>query len=144
MRPDFDHYFNGMAQVAATRATCTRLKVGAVLVTDNQVAATGYNGSAPGMPHCEEAGCDVVDNHCVRTVHAEMNALAQAARRGVKIEGSTVYTTASPCWDCFRVLVNAGVKRFVYAMDYRANASQERIQAILAANPDITVEKLDG
>ena len=102
-----------------TRATCDRKQVGAVIVVDYQVAATGYNGSIRGLPHCDEVGHDMVDGHCVRTIHAEMNALAQAARRGVRIEGAFIYTTASPCWSCFRVLVNAGIRRFVYGEAYR-------------------------
>lgn len=127
-RPDWDHYFMGFARAASARATCNRKHVGAVIVVDQQVAATGYNGSVRGLPHCDEIGHDMVDGHCVRTIHAEMNALAQAARRGVRVEGAWIYTTASPCWDCFRVLVNAGVQRFVYGEPYRAEEHEARIR----------------
>jgi Zn-dependent M16 (insulinase) family peptidase len=98
-----------------------------VIVVEKQVVATGYNGSVQGMPHCDEVGHDIVAGHCVRTIHAEMNALAQAARRGVAVEGSGIYTTASPCWACFRVLVNAGIRRFVYGEPYREDLHRERI-----------------
>lgn len=129
-RPGWDNYFMSFAHAASTRGTCDRKHVGAVIVIERQVAATGYNGSVRGMAHCDDVGHDMVSNHCVRTIHAELNALAQAARRGVAVGGSTVYTTASPCWDCFRVLVNAGVQRFVYAEGYRAGEHQKRIQEV--------------
>lgn len=129
-RPGWDKYFMGFALAASVRATCDRKHVGAVIVVSKQVVATGYNGSIAGMPHCDDVGHDMVEGHCVRTVHAEANALAQAARHGVAIEGATVYTTASPCWDCFRVLVNAGIKRMVYAEPYRAEEHQARIDAV--------------
>ena len=104
--------------------------MGAVIVVDRQVTATGYNGSVAGMPHCDEVGHDIVAGHCVRTIHAEMNALAQAARRGVAVQGAAIYTTASPCWDCFRVLANTGMKLFVYAEAYRADEPRQRIAEV--------------
>src|SRR3954465_7209517 len=97
-RPAWDEYFMGFAIAASRRATCDRKHVGAVVVVDKQVVATGYNGSVRGMPHCDDAGHDMISGHCVRTIHAEMNAMSQAASRGVAIEGSSIYTTASPCW----------------------------------------------
>jgi len=120
----------GFARAAAARATCDRKLVGAVIVVDRQVAATGYNGSVEGLPHCDDAGHDMVDGHCVRTIHAEMNALAQAARRGTRVEGAWIYMTASPCWACFRVLVNAGIKRFVFGEAYREDDHRERIAEV--------------
>jgi dCMP deaminase len=129
-RPSWDEYFMGFAQAASRRATCDRQHVGAVIVVDKQVVATGYNGSVRGLPHCDDQGHDMVSGHCVRTIHAEMNALAQAARRGVAVGGSTIYTTASPCWDCFRVLVNAGIEGFVYDQPYRAEEYRARIEAV--------------
>lgn len=133
MRPDWDHYFMGFARAASARATCDRKHVGAVIVVDRQVAATGYNGSVRGLPHCDEVGHDMVEGHCVRTIHAEMNALAQAARRGVGVDGAWIYTTASPCWDCFRVLVNAGLQRFIYAEPYRQSEHGSRIGDVAGA-----------
>ncbi len=129
-RPGWDTYFMGFARAAAARATCDRRHVGAVIVVDRQVAATGYNGSVRGLPHCDDVGHDMVDGHCVRTIHAEMNALAQAARRGVRVEGASIYTTASPCWACFRVLVNAGIQRFIYGEPYREGESRTRIEEV--------------
>jgi dCMP deaminase len=129
-RPDWDEYFMGFAAAAAHRATCDRKHVGAVIVVDRQVVATGYNGSIRGMPHCDDVGHDLVAGHCVRTIHAEMNALAQAARRGVAVEGGSIYTTASPCWACFRVLVNTGIERFVYGEPYREQEHRARISAV--------------
>jgi len=118
------------AQAAAYRGTCDRKQVGAVIVVDKQVISTGYNGSVRGLPHCDDVGHDMVDGHCVRTIHAEMNALAQAAKRGVVVAGATIYTTASPCWDCFRVSVNAGILRFVYAEPYRGEDAFARIDKV--------------
>ena len=129
-RPDWDPYFMGFARAAAARATCDRKQVGAVIVVDRQVAATGYNGSVRGMPHCDEVGHDMVDGHCVRTIHAEMNALAQGARRGLRLDGAWIYATASPCWACFRVLVNAGMQRFVFAEPYREDEHRARIEQV--------------
>lgn len=129
-RLDWDSYFMGFAEAASKRASCDRLHVGAVIVVNKQVVATGYNGSIAGMPHCMDVGCDMVDGHCVRVIHAEMNALAQAARHGVRVDGATIYSTASPCWACFRVLVNAGIKRFVYGMAYRAEETMGRIMDV--------------
>lgn len=129
-RPNWDEYFMGFALTASRRGTCDRKRVGAVIVIDRQVVATGYNGSIAGMPHCDDVGHDMVGGHCVRTIHAEMNALAQAAKHGVAVDGGRIYTTASPCWDCFRVLVNAGILRFVYLEDYRSEESRDRIQTV--------------
>lgn len=131
----------GFARAASVRATCDRKHVGAVIVVDQQVAATGYNGSVRGLPHCDEVGHDMVEGHCVRTIHAEMNALAQAARRGVRVEGAFIYTTASPCWSCFRVLVNAGIRRFVYAEAYREEDHRKRISDV-AARAGLDVKSL--
>jgi dCMP deaminase len=121
VRPDWDDYFLGLARQVATRATCDRLHVGCVLVRDRVVVATGYNGAARGLDHCDDAGHDVEDGHCVRAVHAEANAVAQAAREGVRVLGATAYATHLPCWPCFRLLLNAGVTRVVFGEPYRAN-----------------------
>ena len=131
-RPNWDQYFNSFAVAASKRGTCDRKHVGAVIVVDKQVVSTGYNGSVAGLPHCDDVGHDMVEGHCVRTIHAEMNALAQAARRGTRVQGSTIYTTASPCWDCFRVMANAGIERFIYQEPYRSDDNAERIMAVAA------------
>lgn len=118
-RESWDQYFLNIAKQVSTRATCKRAHVGAVLVRDNTILATGYNGSIRGLPHCEDVGCMMEDGHCVRVIHAEINAIAQAARHGVRLEGAISYCTFSPCWGCFRTLANAGVKKMVYETFYR-------------------------
>ncbi len=108
-----------IAREVATRSTCDRKFVGAVIVRDRSILATGYNGSIRGLPHCDEEGHLMEEGHCVRTVHAEANAIVQAARNGVRIDASTIYVTASPCWGCFKAIANAGIKRIVYGEFYR-------------------------
>ncbi|MEO8846904.1 MAG: cytidine/deoxycytidylate deaminase family protein [Kofleriaceae bacterium] len=119
MRASWDEYFMSIAQVVATRSTCPRKYVGAVLVRNRTILSTGYNGSIRGMPHCSDVGHMMEEGHCVATIHAEANAIIQAARNGVMIEGATNYVTASPCWSCFKQLANAGVTRICYGEFYR-------------------------
>jgi dCMP deaminase len=122
-RVDWDRYFMNIAREVSTRATCPRKHVGAVIVRDRIILSTGYNGSISGTLHCEDGdfdiGCMMENGHCVRTVHAEANAIVQAAKNGVRIDGSTIYTTASPCWPCFKLIANAGINRIVYKEFYR-------------------------
>ncbi len=119
MRVSWDRYFMNLAVQAATRSTCPRKHVGAVIVRDKAVLATGYNGSLRGLPHCTDVGCLIENDHCVRTVHAEANAILQAARHGVRIDGADIYVTASPCWECFKLIANAGIRRVLYGEFYR-------------------------
>jgi len=118
-RASWDEYFMAIALQVATRATCDRKHVGAVLARDRSILATGYNGSIRGLEHCDEAGHMMEDGHCVRTIHAEANAIVQAARNGVRIDGASIYVTASPCWNCFKMIANAGVVRIGYGEFYR-------------------------
>ncbi|RLB48910.1 MAG: deaminase [Deltaproteobacteria bacterium] len=118
-RSSWDEYFMSIAREVASRATCDRKQVGAVIVRDRCILATGYNGSMRGTEHCDEAGHMMEDGHCVRTIHAEANAIIQAARHGTSIEGSDIYITASPCWQCFKMLVNAGIRRIAFGEFYR-------------------------
>jgi dCMP deaminase len=118
-RAGWDPYFMQIARVVASRATCDRKHVGALLVRDRIILSTGYNGSIRGMPHCDEAGHMLENGHCVATIHAEANAILQAARIGARIEGADIYTTASPCWPCFKLIANAGIGRIVYGEFYR-------------------------
>lgn len=118
-RSNWKEYFMVLAHHVATRATCNRKHVGAIIVRDNTILSTGYNGSVRGMDHCDDVGHMMEDGHCIRTVHAEANAIAQAAKNGVSIEGATIYTTASPCWYCFKLSVNSGIKRIIYGENYR-------------------------
>ena len=119
MRAGWDPYFMQIAQVVASRATCDRKLVGALLVRDRMILSTGYNGSIRGMPHCDEVGHLMENGHCVATIHAEANAILQSAKNGVRIEGADIYTTASPCWPCFKLIANAGLRRIVYGEFYR-------------------------
>lgn len=119
LRTDWDSYFMEIAKVVSSRATCDRKLVGAVIVRDRIILSTGYNGSIRGMRHCSEAGHMMEGGHCVATIHAEANAIIQAARNGVAIDGATIYTTASPCWPCFKLVANAGIRRIVYGEFYR-------------------------
>lgn len=121
VRASWDEYFMALAKTVASRATCDRKHVGAVLVVDRTILSTGYNGSIRGLPHCDDVGHMMEDGHCIATVHAEVNAIAQAAKNGVSIDGATLYTTASPCWPCFKMIANAGIKRIVYGEFYRDN-----------------------
>jgi dCMP deaminase len=118
-RATWDEYFMNIAREVSTRSTCDRKFVGAVIVRDRSILATGYNGSIRGLPHCDEEGHLMEDGHCVRTVHAEANAIVQAARNGVRIDGASIYVTASPCWGCFRLVANAGILRVVFGEFYR-------------------------
>ena len=118
-RASWDEYFMRIAKEVSTRATCDRKHVGAVIVRDKSILASGYNGSIRGLPHCDEVGHMMVDNHCERTIHAENNAIIQAARNGVRIDQSTIYVTASPCWNCFKMIANAGIIRIAFAEFYR-------------------------
>ena len=118
-RASWDEYFMNIAREVATRATCDRKHVGAVIVRERSILATGYNGSIAGLPHCDEEGHLMEDGHCVRTIHAETNAVIQAARNGVRIDGATIYVTASPCFSCFKLIANAGIKKIVYSEFYR-------------------------
>ena len=108
-----------ISRVVASRSTCDRKHVGALLVRDRMILSTGYNGSIRGMPHCDDVGHLMEGGHCVATIHAEANSILQAARNGVRIDGADLYTTASPCWPCFKLVANAGIQRVVYAEFYR-------------------------
>lgn len=118
-RSTWDQYFMDIAKQVATRATCDRKHVGALLVRDRTILSTGYNGSIRGLPHCDEVGHMMENGHCVATVHAEANAILQAAKNGVSIDGATIYTTASPCWPCFKLIANSGCVRIVFGEFYR-------------------------
>lgn len=124
-RPSWDEYFLKLAMLISERATCPRMHCGCVLVRDKQILATGYNGSIPGDVHCEDAGCYVVDNHCIRTIHAEMNAILQCSTHGVSTKGATAYVTNMPCTNCAKSLIAAGIKRVVVFSDYKDTLAEE-------------------
>ena len=118
-RVSWEKYFMNIAIEVATRSTCDRKHVGAIIVREKTILSTGYNGSIKGLAHCDEVGHEMVDGHCVRTTHAEANAIVQAAKNGVKIKDSEIYVTASPCYDCFKLIVNAGILKIFYLEFYR-------------------------
>lgn len=124
-RPTWDNYFIDIARMVAQRSTCDRAQVGCVLVRDNRILTTGYNGSVTGLGHCDELGHMMVDGHCIRTLHAEQNAIIQAALHGISTRGSTAYITHFPCVTCIKMLINAGVDRVAYFTDYNNSRSDE-------------------
>jgi dCMP deaminase len=144
-RPTWDEYFIKIARDVASRSTCLRVPegVGAVLVKNKHILATGYAGSFKGQPHCTDIGCliDPVTKGCRRTVHAECNAVLQAAQNGVNIDGSIIYCTMSPCWDCFKMLVNGGIVRIVYDTEYRTVDLQKESAKILGIGFEHTSDK---
>lgn len=147
-RADWDDYFMSIAQVVATRSTCPRKYVGSVLVRDRTILSTGYNGSIRGMPHCSDVGHMMEDGHCVATIHAEANAVIQAAKNGVNINSATCYVTASPCWSCFKMLANAGIQRICYGEFYRDDrifdiAKQIHIELLHVPLPGVNLPGLD-
>jgi dCMP deaminase len=133
-RPSWDQYFMLITQQVADRSTCNRAKVGAVIVRDKNILATGYNGAPAGLPHCTEAGCLIyesrtpsgeIEENCFRTIHAEINAIAQAAKNGSSIRDADIYITHTPCIHCFKVLINTGIKRILYEKPYKTATLDE-------------------
>lgn len=138
-RVSWERYFMNIAREVASRSTCDRKYVGAVIVRDKTILSTGYNGSIRGLPHCDRVGHEMENGHCVRTIHAEANAIVQAARNGVNIDGSEIYVSASPCYDCFKMIANSGIKKIYYGEFYR----DERIKTH-AAELDLELTHLPG
>ncbi len=135
-RPSWDEYFIGMANYVGTRGTCDRGRAGCVIAREKRVISTGYVGSPPGLPHCDEVGHEmhkVVNEdgtesmHCVRTAHAEQNAIAQAARFGMSLDGATLYSKMTPCYACAKMIIAAGIKRVVSEKDYHASKRSKEI-----------------
>ncbi len=124
-RPSWDEYFLKVAMLVSERATCPRMHCGCVLVRDKQILSTGYNGSIPGDDHCDDVGCMIVENHCVRTIHAEMNAILQCSSHGISTQNSTAYITNMPCTNCAKALVTAGIKEIVIFSDYHNTLAEE-------------------
>ncbi len=136
VRPSWDEYFMEVARAVAKRATCDRGRSGCVIAKDKQILVTGYVGSAAGLAHCDEVGHQMKtvthedghsSQHCVRTTHAEQNAIVQAARTGVAIEGATVYCKMTPCTVCARMIINAGITRVVCDNRYHAGSETEEM-----------------
>ncbi|MGB9772858.1 MAG: deoxycytidylate deaminase [Bacteroidota bacterium] len=135
-RLGWHEYFMKIASVVAERSTCNRAKVGAVIVKDRTILATGYNGAPAGLPHCTEVGCLIYisrgpdgeeEENCYRAIHAEINAIVQAAKHGVSIDGADIYVTASPCYHCLKTLINAGIKNIYYGEPYKIHRVKELV-----------------
>ena len=136
-RLSWDQYFMTITRQVAERSTCTRAKVGAVIVRDKNILATGYNGAPAGMPHCTDVGCLIyesktpngdIEQNCFRTIHAEMNAIAQAAKNGASIKEGAIYITHTPCIHCLKVLVNTGIKEIYYERAYKLHTLEELLR----------------
>ena len=147
-RPSWDQYFLTITRQVAERSTCNRAKVGAVIVRDKNILATGYNGAPAGLPHCHEVGCLIYqsktpsgesEENCYRTIHAEINAIAQAAKNGVSIRDADIYVTHTPCIHCLKVLINTGIKSIFYEKAYKLHTVSE-----LLTSTDVTLQKVDG
>lgn len=117
-RPSWDEYFMRIVREVAQRSTCPRAQVGAIIVRERRILTTGYNGAPEGLPHCLDVGCVMVGDHCVRSLHAEQNAIIQAALHGVSVAGGTLYCTHQPCTTCAKMIINAGLERVIYAGEY--------------------------
>ena len=135
-RPSWDEYFMELADAVAKRATCNRGRSGCVIVRNRQILVTGYVGSPKGLPHCDDAGHlfkkvfhedGSVTQHCVRTVHAEQNAICQAAKLGIALDDSTLYCRMTPCRTCAMLIINCGIKRVVCEKKYHAGGESEEM-----------------
>jgi len=151
IRPSWDEYFMEIMRAVAKRATCDRGKSGCVIAKDNRILVTGYVGSPKGIAHCDEIGHEMkkvmhedgkISQHCVRTTHAEQNAICQAAKLGISIDGGTLYCTMTPCYICAKMLINAGIKRVVCEKRYHAGADTERIFAEGGVKLEILSEEI--
>ena len=136
IRPSWDEYFMEIANTVSKRATCDRGRSGCVIVRDRQILVTGYVGSPKGLPHCDEVGHQfrrvvhedgTISEHCVRTVHAEQNAICQAAKLGISLDGATLYCRMTPCRVCAMLIINCGIKRVVCEKKYHAGAESEEM-----------------
>jgi len=138
LRPSWDEYFMEIAHTVSKRATCDRGRSGCVIVKEKQILVSGYVGSPNGLPHCDDVGHQMkkilhedgsISEHCVRTVHAEQNAICQAAKRGIALDGSTLYCRMTPCRVCAMLIINCGIKRVVCEKKYHAGVESEEMFA---------------
>ncbi len=135
-RPSWDEYFIQIAELVGTRGSCDRGRSGCIITKDRRIIATGYVGSPSGLAHCDEAGHEMhtvthengeITRHCIRTIHAEQNAICEAARIGISIDGGTLYCHMTPCYTCAKMVINAGIKKVVCSKDYHASARSKEI-----------------
>ena len=149
-RPSWDQYFFDILEPISKRATCNRGKTACVIVRDNRILVTGYVGSPTGFPHCDDVGHQIkkvthedgsISEHCVRTIHAEQNAICQAAKRGVSLDGATIYVSMTPCRVCAMLLINCGIKEVKCQRKYHQGEESEEM--FRRANINLTFEKTD-
>jgi len=135
-RPTWDEYFLNIIDMVGSRGSCDRGRAGCVITREKRIISTGYVGSSSGLPHCDEVGHEMhtvihedgtQSRHCIRTTHAEQNAICQAARFGVSLEGGSLYCKMTPCYTCAKMIINAGIKKVVCAKDYHAGARSKEI-----------------
>lgn len=136
VRPSWDEYFIKLTEIVGSRGTCDRGRSGSIIVKDKRILTTGYVGAPAGLPSCDEIGHEMqtvtkedgtLSNHCVRTSHAEQNAINNAARIGIAIEGATLYCNMTPCYKCAQSIINSGIKRVVAIKDYHGGARSKEI-----------------
>ena len=146
-RPSWHQYFMTITRQVAERSTCLRAKVGAVIVRDRNIVATGYNGSPAGLPHCTDVGCLIyssrtpsgeMEENCFRTIHAEINAIAQAAKNGASIRDADIYITHTPCIHCMKVLLNTGIRAIYYEREYKLHTLED-----MRKHTGVTLERVD-
>ncbi len=152
-RPSWDQYFMTITQQVAERSTCLRAKVGAVIVRDRSILATGYNGSPAGLPHCLEVGCLIyesrtpdgnLEQNCYRTIHAEINAITQAAKNGSAIKDANIYVTHTPCIHCMKVLINTGIRTVYYDRPYKLDTIDDLLKFARVKLVQVEMEGVDG
>jgi len=151
IRPSWDAYFMEIANTVSKRATCDRGRSGCVIVRDKQILVSGYVGSPVGLAHCDEVGHQMkktihedgsITNHCVRTVHAEQNAICQAAKRGIALEGATLYCRMTPCRVCAMLIINCGITRIVCERKYHAGGESEEMFKIAGVTIEYVFDEL--
>jgi len=135
-RPSWDEYFMKIVEIVGTRGTCDRFRGGCVITKNKRIITTGYAGSPVGLPHCDEVGHEMYtvtlegdeqSRHCIRTAHAEQNAICEAARMGIALDGGTLYCKMTPCYTCAKMIINAGIKKVICAQDYHAGTRSKEI-----------------
>lgn len=136
IRPSWDEYFIKISEMVGSRGSCDRGRAGCVITRDRRIISTGYVGSPIGLPHCDEIGHEMhtvthadgsTSRHCIRTAHAEQNAICEAARMGIAINGGSLYCKMTPCYTCAKMIINSGIKRVVCAQDYHAGTRSKEI-----------------
>jgi len=139
-RPSWDEYFMSIAETVSTRASCDRKKVGCVIVKNNRVLSTGYNGALAGVPSCDDIGHLMIDGHCKRVNHSELNAILYAARYGIPLDGAEIFINTYCCFECFKAIAAVGIKRIVYKDAYRNDPLVEENAELLG----ITIERYEN